>query len=330
MKVKKQNKNQEYSGWPSTGGIMEEQQYNELYISLLPMFSEIIENENLHESMIPEFLNIHIPLASWLAKKHSDKPIIIGINGAQGSGKSTLSVILKSLLEKAFYKSVLHLSIDDLYLSREKREENARKIHPLLRVRGVPGTHDVELGNKILTELVNPDSFMNIQIPVFNKAQDDLVDKEHWQCVERPVDIILFEGWCVGIKPQHKNELEPAINELEKKEDPDGIWRKHVNRQLSESYQSLFSYINYLIMLKVPDMDSVFEWRSLQEEKLAASFDKDKMHSHIMSSAEIAHFIMHYERLTRACLSEMPGRADIVLELNKKHKIHNIKMKGSA
>lgn len=327
MKVK--NKNQDSTVWPSSERTMAAPHLNELYKTSLPLFYEILEKENLDEDMLPQFLDIYIPLAAWLTKKHTDTPIIIGINGAQGSGKSTISRILKTLLSRVFNKSVLHLSIDDLYLSREKREEKANNIHPLLRVRGVPGTHDVELANKILSVLANYEPEINLQIPIFNKAQDDLLDKQHWQHIEQSVDIVLFEGWCVGVKPQHEDDLQPAINELEKKEDPQGVWRKYVNQQLSESYQSLFSYIDYLIMLKVPDMESVFEWRNLQEEKLAASCDQNKIHTHFMSPSEISNFIMHYERITRACLSEMPDRADIVLELNKKHKIQKIRMKES-
>ena len=327
--MKEQNKNQVYCAWPSSDIEVTEHEHSELYRTLLPMFYEVVDEEGLDEGVIPQFTDIYIPLAAWLAKKQTDKPIVIGINGAQGSGKSTLSRILELILSKAFNKTVLHLSIDDLYLSREQREVNASKIHPLLRVRGVPGTHDVELGHQILSGVIHSDDQINVQIPKFNKAQDDLFAKEHWKTINQSVDIILFEGWCVGATPQHEDELEPAINELEIKEDPYAIWRKYVNQQLSYSYQSLFNHIDYLIMLKVPDMESVFEWRNLQEEKLASSSDTNTPHPHIMSPSEISHFIMHYERLTRSCLSEMPDRADVVLELNKEHKIHNIKIKES-
>lgn len=329
QKMIEQNKNQEHCSWPSSEREINNQLTSELYKTCLPMFRGIIEKENLDKDLLHQFLDVYIPLAAWLAKKHASKPIVIGINGAQGSGKSTISRILKSVLSNAFKKSVLHLSIDDLYLSREKREENAKTIHSLLRVRGVPGTHDVELGHKILSAIVSSNHDINLQIPKFNKAQDNLFSKEHWQTINQSVDIVLFEGWCVGAKPQHEDELEPAINDLERKEDPHAIWRKHVNQQLSESYQDLFNHIDYLIMLKVPDMESVFKWRNLQEQKLAASHAKNEEHSHIMSPSEISHFIMHYERITRACLSDMPDRADIVLELNNGHKINNIKIKES-
>ena len=155
QKMKEQIKNQEYCSWPSSESAITTQLTNELYKTYLPMFRMMIKEENLDEDVLPQFSDIYIPLAAWIAKKQTDKPVVIGVNGAQGSGKSTLSRILEFILSNPFNKTVLHLSIDDLYLSREKREINANKIHPLLRVRGVPGTHDVELGNKILSGVVN-------------------------------------------------------------------------------------------------------------------------------------------------------------------------------
>ena len=35
-----------------------------------------------------------------------------------------------------------------------------------------------------------------------------------------------------------------------------------------------------------------------------------------MTDAEVADFVAHYERLTRHILAEMPGRADLVVDLN--------------
>jgi D-glycerate 3-kinase len=266
-------------------------------------------------------------LTAWLANKHSDIPIVVGINGAQGSGKSTLSKILKSLLTHGFGKSVVHLSIDDLYLSQQRRQKLANEIHPLLEVRGVPGTHDVELGKKILSALVNKKSKFPVVIPVFDKAQDDLLPKSEWLAVDASPDIILFEGWCVGSRAQKQSELKRDVNELEKSKDREGIWRNYVNDQLAGPYQDLFGFIDYQLMLKVPDMESVFEWRALQEKRLEEHCTQENiLNANVMSESEIAQFIMHYERITRASLEEMPDRADILLELNKQHQVCNIKV----
>ena len=91
----------------------------------------------------------------------------------------------------------------------------------------------------------------------------------------------------------------------------------------------LFEQLDLLIMLKVPNMESVFEWRTLQEKKLAdrvgylaqeGQLDELK----IMSESEIHRFIMHYERLTRMMLERMPEIADVTCFLNENHKTHKI------
>lgn len=317
--------------WPRSANIIDDLQLLELSQKLLPLFSEIVEQEKLGKDILSQLKDVYIPLAASLAHKHTDTPIVVGINGAQGSGKSTLGKILKSILLHGFNKSVIILSIDDLYLSRQQREQLGRAVHPLLKVRGVPGTHDVELGGQILQRLVRDHSELlvkiPVKIPVFDKAQDDLLPQSEWIAIDRPADIILFEGWCVAAQPQSEDALKEAINDLEQSEDEQGEWRNYVNKQLAGTYQTLFGFIDYLVMLKVPDMESVFEWRSLQEQKLKDSRLKNNIStSHVMSAAEIARFIMHYERITRGCLAEMPDRADILLELNYQHQVCGIRV----
>src|SRR6187402_352808 len=75
---------------------------------------------------------------------HASSPFILGISGLQGSGKSTLAA---SLIEAAKERgwSAVSLSLDDVYLTRAEREALGRQVHPLLRTRGVPGTHDLTL-----------------------------------------------------------------------------------------------------------------------------------------------------------------------------------------
>jgi len=314
--------------WPLSARISDADFLNKLSQDLQPIFDRIIIDEKLGNAISPQFSRLYLPFADWLAQKHNDKTIVIGINGAQGSGKSTLTKILKNLLSLAFNKSVIELSIDDLYLSRQRREELAKNVHPLLKTRGVPGTHDIEYANKIFSALLAQSSGVITKIPVFDKAVDDLLPEQEWLTVNNNVDIILFEGWCVGSQAQQSHQLESAVNELEENEDADLIWRTYINQQLKENYQDLFKYIDYQVMLKVPDMDSVFEWRSLQEEKLAVSYVKNNSSAkHIMSEKELTRFIMHYERITRSTLEEMPQRADVVLHLDNNHQVSDVDIK---
>ena len=110
---------------------------------------------------------------------------------------------------------------------------------------------------------------------------------------------------------------------MEEREDGDGAWRRHVNEQLDGPYAELFSLLDRLVMLRVPGMQCVYEWRSLQEDKLAAKAARSGEHR-IMDSSGLKRFIMHYERLTRHTLEEMPDRADLTLYLNEHHQFTSI------
>jgi D-glycerate 3-kinase len=129
-------------------------------------------------------------------------------------------------------------------------------------------------------------------------------------------DILLFEGWCVGSSPQPEAALREPVNALERDEDADGHWRHFVNHQLATAYRRLFAELDRLIFLRVPDMDRVLEWRTLQEQKLAATATAG---GHIMDAAAIRRFVMHYERLTRHNLADLSDRADVTLELDEAH-----------
>jgi pantothenate kinase-related protein Tda10 len=87
------------------------------------------------------------------AAESSNKSIVVSIAGAQGTGKSTMTRLLAYTLRDCFNTSTATLSLDDFYLPLEKRRQLAVDIHPLLRVRGVPGTHDLSLMETVLTDL---------------------------------------------------------------------------------------------------------------------------------------------------------------------------------
>jgi D-glycerate 3-kinase len=274
-------------------------------------------------------IDIYIPLAACLAGQAEEYRAtrVIGVNGAQGSGKSTLCKLLQIVLEEGFAKRVAAFSIDDIYLTHAERKKLAKEVQPLLMTRGVPGTHDVDLGLRLLTDLRSLQAGQTVDIPVFDKAVDDRSPEEDFRQVTGPIDLVLFEGWCVGARPQQDLALSVPVNSLERLEDPDQIWRRYVNKQLENDYKRLFSEIDFLIMLKIPGMPSVMEWRSKQERKLAkTSPDGYK----IMDTAALQRFIMHYERVTRAMLAEMPDRADLVFKLNKHQQIDGLQINKRA
>lgn len=267
------------------------------------------------------------PLAERLARclPTRNRPLVLGINGAQGTGKSTAAEVLAHLLELRRFR-VCRLSIDDLYRPRAERQRLAQRVHPLLATRGVPGTHDIALGCSLLRTLIEANSATQVALPRFDKAKDDRHDvADHWQ--GRP-HLIVLEGWCVGAVPQPEAALEPALNELEREEDADGRWRRYVNQQLHD-YQPLFAFLDHLVLLKAPSFEQVFQWRAEQEAALAQRLKEEgRVGTHLMDSADLQRFIDHYERLTRWILDEMPARADLVLALNTHHRVERITAKG--
>ncbi len=245
------------------------------------------------------------PLAGRIAGE-ARRPLVVGVNAAQGSGKSTLCRFLEALLAERGLRATT-LSLDDLYLTRAERLALAREEHPLFATRGVPGTHDVALGEAILDALRKG---RMTTLPRFDKAADDRAPDG--RTIEGPVDAILFEGWCVGAAPQPAAALRDPVNRLEAEEDADGAWRREVNRRLATDYAELFGRIDLLVMLKVDDFEAVRANRRLQEQKLAASRPGGAA---IMDDAALSRFLMYYERLTQWMLREMPERADVLIEI---------------
>jgi D-glycerate 3-kinase len=241
---------------------------------------------------------------------------VVGLCGSQGSGKTTAAGALGDLLAHAGVKAFV-LSLDDLYLPLADRERLALEVHPLLRTRGVPGTHDPALGLSLIEHLAGPGETV---APRFDKAVDDRAAREQWPRARGPIDVILFEGWCVGARAQAPEALEPPLNALEREQDANGVWRRFVNTALATAYRPLFDRIDMLALLAAPGFDVVFDWRRQQEQALRAERGPDAG----MSDAELATFVQHYERLTRHVLAEMPARADVVARLGPKREVLSV------
>lgn len=279
-------------------------------------FKSLLRQQEIDVDLLESLYQIYLPVAEWIANQ--PRPFVVGINGAQGSGKSTLSQILTLLLKHHHNLNVATLSLDDLYKSRTERQQMAKEIHPLFATRGVPGTHNVKLGYETIQSLLRDDA---TTIPHFNKALDDLLPSSAWPTFEGRADVVLFEGWCVGATAQHANTLVHPLNILEASEDRTGEWRRYINHQLQQDYPVLFGLLDALIVLEIPEYAKVLEWRSLQESKLRKSTNAPQQ---IMEGAEIERFIMHFERLTRSMMNEMPSRADILLKIDQQHQIYKV------
>lgn len=300
--------------WPE--GLLDSADFARQWTLIRPAFLTALQNHRISEASAATLARVYLPLAAWVLRQKGERPLLLGINGSQGSGKSTLCDFLRLILEQCHGQRVAVLSVDDLYLTRAERQALAREVHPLLITRGVPGTHDVELGLTTLNRLRGAMPTNLTALPAFDKAADDRRPAGDWPVFRGRPDIILFEGWCVGTTPQPEAALREPVNALERDEDADGRWRRFVNRRLETDYRRLFAGLDRLIFLRVPGMDRVPEWRTLQEQKLAANAGAGR---HVMDAAAIRRFVMHYERLTRHALANLPTRADLTLSIKDDH-----------
>ncbi|MEH6910838.1 MAG: phosphoribulokinase [Oceanicoccus sp.] len=258
------------------------------------------------------------PLARRLLD-HQSSIRLLGINGAQGTGKSTLASLLKLFLEVGAGLNVVALSLDDFYLTRDERATLAETVHPMLQVRGVPGTHDIQFATATIKQLIHDKPGTVVSLPRFDKSIDDREPELAWPTTTTPVDLVIFEGWCVGSTPEDKTALQQPINALETELDVDRMWRHYVNEQLTSDYQTLFALMDGIVMLKAPSMEVILEWRWLQEQKLSDL--KGISRSGVMNQSQVQRFIQYYERLTRHNLSEMPSRANLVYHIGNDHGI---------
>ncbi len=285
-----------------------------------PTLADFLAKHQLPDTFRTTAVDYYLPLVHQLpALRGQQHPFLLGINGAQGTGKSTLADFLCFFAHSLHSWNVATLSIDDFYLTLEQRADLAHTIHPLLKTRGVPGTHDLQMLSCSLNELRNAKAGDSVPLPRFNKATDDRADPSDWPSVDGPVDMIILEGWCVGTEAQTKAELASPVNALEEKEDPHGTWRTYVNTKLQSDYANVFAQIDTLVFLKAPSFDAIRRWRTEQEQKLAAT--KPSGTQGLMSEQEIVRFIQFYERLTRANLSRLPDLANIVFHLNEAHRV---------
>jgi len=159
---------------------------------------------------------------------------IFGIAGLQGSGKSTLAAQIVALARKRGLRAAT-LSIDDGYLNPRERQRLARRVHPLLATRGPPGTHDLALLCATLDAIRNGDA---TRLPRFDKRHDRRLRPSRWPSTG-PLDLLVFEGWCLKVPAEDDEALVAPVNALERDEDPHGLWRRWCNTALGREYPAL-------------------------------------------------------------------------------------------
>ena len=289
------------------------------YLSFLS--SQEIQSEPFYNKL-GQLKNFYFPICKKIYKdyKKNNRIKIIGLTGGQGAGKSTITQIIKLILNYKYNLKVAHFSIDDFYKTLKERTKLSKNVHELFRTRGVPGTHDIKLLRKTFFDLTKK-NFKPVLVPTFDKSRDDRASKKKWKKINQQPQIIIFEGWCVGAKSQKNKDLIKPINILEKKKDSKIIWRNRVNKELKKDYRKIFDKMDSLVFLKVPNFECVYKWRLLQEKKLQLTSNGKK----IMSAIQVREFIMYYQRITMQMLKDLTNKANAVLYLDNKHRFNKIK-----
>ena len=244
---------------------------------------------------------------------------VFGICGLQGSGKSTLAAQLVAAARQAGLAAA-SVSLDDFYLTAAQRRRLARDVHPLLAIRGPPGTHDLDLALETFDALRRGHT---PPLPRFDKLGDDRLAPERWTRPSAPLDLLVFEGWCLGVPAESEEALREPLNPLEREEDPDGRWRRGCNTALARDYPPLWAQVDVLWFLQPPGFETVHAWRGEQERALQAAHPGHTG----MDDAALDRFIQHYERVSRQALRTMPGIADACVALDSERQPLHVRLR---
>lgn len=248
---------------------------------------------------------------------------ILPIAGLQGSGKSTLAAQLAAAARARGLRTAV-LSIDDVYLGRRERARLARGVHPLLARRGPPGTHDVGLACDTLDAL---SAGTAVRLPRFDKLRDTRLPPSRWSR-SGPVDLVLFEGWCLHVPAEDPTALAVPLNALEREEDPDAIWRSWCNTALGRDYPALWARLGPPLWLQPPAFEIVTHWRWQQERAMqehALSAARPHLAARAMRRAEVGRFVQHFERVSRRALATLPALAWRSLLLDRQRRVVEMK-----
>ena len=242
-----------------------------------------------------------------IADGPKDRPPLIAVVGAQGSGKTTLARAAADRFGAA------QISIDDVYLTRAERETMAREVHPLFLTRGPPGTHDLALLQRLIDRLsaAGPDD--ETAIPDFDKRGDDRLAPDRWRAFRGRPSAILIDAWCLAAPPEPEAALAEPLNALERDHDPDGRWRRAVDGFVAGPYAAFAARFDAVLFLQAPGFDVVLDWRCQQEADLLGLAPDDLPQD---ERRRLAGFIQYFERITRRMLTD-GVRSSVTVKLDR-------------
>ncbi len=288
------------------------------FVAIAPRIIQLCESMKFTDqnAILRTLWELWLPLAMQLrrARQQQDQPLIQGILGGQGTGKTTISRVLQEILGSWNYPCIA-ISIDDLYKTYAERQK-LLETQPRLIWRGPPGTHDIDTGLEVLTQLQRANIDDKIAIPRFDKSlhngQGDRVAPEEVD----PAEIILFEGWFVGCRPVTPEVFDNPPRPIETSEDQQ--FARDMNEAL-KAYLPLWEKLDRLIVLYPEDYRLSKQWRKDAEHIMMA---KGKTG---MSDAEIDDFVDYFWRslhpeLFITPLTQDSDWTDLVIEIDAKHR----------
>lgn len=293
------------------------QKRSQIFSSVSNQVIQFCQNKGFsNQNMVLETLwNFWLPLAIQIAeyRQKFTRPLIQGILGGQGTGKTTLAAILILILDHLGYQT-LGFSLDDLYKTYDERQRLQAQ-DPRLLWRGPPGTHDVDLGIKVLDELRKQQGI--VEVPRFDKsAWGGIGDRTKPEIIEN-IDIVLFEGWFVGVEPIDPSAFETAPPPIITEADRD--FARDMNAKLPD-YLPLWERLDRLIMLYPVDYRLSKQWRR-QAERQMISLSKSGMSDEIVDRfVEYFWRSIHPELFVKP-LTRNSTRVNLVIEINEDRSI---------
>lgn len=238
---------------------------------------------------------------------HTRRPVVIGIQGPQGAGKTTLTRALLDALPQHGLTGIT-VSIDDFYMTRAGQLEvaAAHPGNPYMEHRGYPGTHDIELGEQTLREAATaPNDSGTLVVPSYDKSahagRGDRAPVDQWRSVNRPIDIVFVEGWMLGFS---------AVPE-------DSLTDPHLvppNRALAQ-YERWYQHIDAWVVMRAVDPNYVLTWRVEAEERMKASGKPGLSRADIEDY--IRRFIPAYQTWGGAPIKDQSRVKEITVDLSR-------------
>jgi D-glycerate 3-kinase len=215
--------------------------------------------------------------------QNSSNPIILGITGLQGSGKSTWASKIVEILTSEYSLDTIAISLDDLYKTHTdlvaQREYDVK--NKLYRTRGQPGTHDEQLAAKFFTAMREYRGEDDLKIPSFDKSrfdgEGDRIPESEWPTISQKPDVVIFEGWCVGFQPLPASSIEEKHSLAIAGKLPVNTPASHQVSHLMQINESLKrycdafmgpQYFDFFIHIDTDDLNNVYTWRLQQEHKM--------------------------------------------------------------